>query len=368
MIRVFTICFFFVLMILKANAQEEKPFMQTDTVNVYQGTRIVGIPVVFYTPETSFGIGGGAQFLFGGLQNKYNYRLSDMVITAVYTAKNQLLIDARPQIHFFEGHFFLEGVFRFRIFPNSFWGIGNNTPDEALEYYNMQSTEIRALLLKRIPPDFNFGFEYLYQHHRMIEYDSEGELVKGEIPGSEGAIISAFTTAFTFDDRNSTFSARRGNYIQFKAGFSSRVLGATYSYNKYNFDWRKYFPVLENLSIGAQYYMEMTYGDVPFQTKGWLGGPERTRGYFRGRYIDDQFYAVQADIRWRFHKRWLLNGFVSGGEVAYRLPDLYKDLKYSYGGGIRFQLSKKSETLIRLDFGFGKPGNSGIYFGVNEAF
>ena len=31
-------------------------------------------------------------------------------------------------------------------------------------------------------------------------------------------------------------------------------------------------------------------------------------------------------------------------------------------------LVKSNPTLVRLDFGIGKDGQSGIYFGVNEAF
>ena len=362
------------LIFLVFNAQqltaqdEEVPFMQTDTLEVIKKTQIVGLPIMFYTPETAFGVGGGVQFIFQGLRNVFNSRLSDMVVTAVYTSKNQLLIDARPQIHIYDGEFYLEGIFRYKIFPNTFWGIGNRTIAEEYEQYNMESTEIHALLLKRIPPDLNFGFEYIFQNHKMLEFDPEGKLIHQDIPGSEGAIISSLTGAFTFDDRDNVYSAHKGNYFKLMAGFSSQVMGATYSYNKYRFDLRKYIPVASNLSLASQVYIEMTYGDIPFQTKAWLGGGERTRGYFRGRYIDNQFYALQTELRWRFAKRWILAGYISGGEVAEYLADIFGEVKPSYGGGLRFQLSKKSPTLVRLDFGIGTPGNSGIYFGVNEAF
>lgn len=357
------------LSLLSLKAQDkEKSFIQSDTLEVVKSTQIIGLPIAFYTPETSFGIGGGVQFLFNDKRNVFNSRLSDMMVTAVYTTKNQLLIDARPQIHILDGQFYLEGVFRFKLFPNSFWGIGNSTLDEDLESYNMQSTEIHALLLKRIPSTVNFGFEYIFQHHKMLEYDEDGQLITQAIIGSGGATISSLSAVFTFDDRNSVFSASKGNYFKMRAGFSSQVLGATHSYNKYNFDLRKYLPITSNLSLAVQYYTEMNFGDVPFQSMAWLGGGERTRGYFRGRYIDYQFYAAQAELRWKFAPRWIVAGFVSGGEVADMLSNLYDDVKYSYGGGIRFQISKKSPTLVRLDFGFGKPGNSGVYFGVNEAF
>lgn len=364
----FTIISVILLTAVTYAQDEELAFLQSDTLKVVKTTQIIGLPIMFYTPETSFGVGGGAQFLFNDLRNVFNSRLSDMVVTAVYTAKNQLLIDARPQFHIYDGQFYLEGIIRFKLFPNSFWGIGNNMPDDNLEAYNMQSTEVHALLLKRIPNTVNFGFEYTFQKHKMLEYAEDGQLIYQTIPGSEGSVISALAAVFTLDDRNSVFSATRGNFIKLKAGFCSQVLGGTHSYNKYAFDLRKYIPINSKIAIGGQYYMELSYGDVPFQAMPWLGGGERTRGYFRGRYIDKQFYAAQLELRWKFAKRWVLAGFVSGGEVADILSNMYEDIKYSYGGGIRFQISKKSPTLVRLDFGMGKPGNSGIYFGVNEAF
>jgi len=367
--RVLYIILSLIFMFSHLNGQDEdKSFIQSDTIKVVKSTQVIGLPIAFYTPETNFGIGGGAQFIFNDMRNVFNSRLSDMIITAVYTSKNQLLLDARPQIHIYDGEFFLDGIFRFKLFPNSFWGIGNATLDENLEAYNMQSTEVQVSILKRIPNTVNFGFEYMFQHHKMLEYDSTGILYNEDIPGSAGATISSLNSVFTFDDRDNIFSARSGNFVKLKAGFCSRVLGSTHSYNKYIFDIRKYIRIGSSLSIAAQYYMEMTHGDVPFQQMAWLGGGEKTRGYFRGRYIDHQFYAAQVELRWRFAQRWILAGFVSGGDVSYQVSQLYEDVKHSYGGGLRYQLSKKSRTLVRLDIGIGRSGNSGVYFGVNEAF
>ena len=41
---------------------------------------------------------------------------------------------------------------------------------------------------------------------------------------------------------------------------------------------------------------------------------------------------------------------------------------FGFGGGIRFQLVKDQDTLLRFDTGVGEDGNNGFYFGVNEAF
>jgi outer membrane protein assembly factor BamA len=286
----------------------------------------------------------------------------------IYTTEKQFILDVIPKIYFNFGNLFFDGSFKYKVFPNSFWGIGNNTPDENLERYNMRSVILKAALLQRLPPDLNFGFQYQYEHHTILELDSAGQLISEDIPGSSGATINGLSFIFNLDNRDNIFSTRSGNFMQLTAGFSAKGIGATHSYNKYIIDLRKYFSIKKKSSIATQIYYESTFGDVPFQTKALLGGGERMRGFFRGRYIDDHMYVVQAEYRNRFAKRWIVAAFGALGEVASLPREFMNDVKYSLGGGIRFQIIKANQTLLRLDFGYGKGGNSGVYFGVNEAF
>ncbi|UOQ75864.1 hypothetical protein MUN84_14635 [Hymenobacter sp. 5516J-16] len=57
------------------------------------------------------------------------------------------------------------------------------------------------------------------------------------------------------------------------------------------------------------------------------------------------------------------------GQVAPRLGDYtFDDMKYAGGGGIRFRFNRRDRLNIRLDYGVGSGGNSGIIFAVGEAF
>ena len=79
-------------------------------------------------------------------------------------------------------------------------------------------------------------------------------------------------------------------------------------------------------------------------------------------------YVFQAEYRLKVTNRVKIAGFALVGEVASLPGDYFNDLKPSFGGGVRFQITKKNPTLIRLDYGIGQGGQSGVYFGVNEAF
>lgn len=366
--RLLVILWLFSLGLDSTGQSRDAEFYRTDTLKIRKKVQIIALPVVFYTPETKFGFGAGLQTFFLTQTNIYNSRESNTMFDIIYTTEKQLIVDVIPKIYFNFGNLFLDGSFKYKVFPNSFWGIGNSTPNDNLERYNMRSVMLKISLLQRLPPDLNFGFQYQYEHHTMLEMDSAGQLISESIPGSTGATINGFSFVFNLDNRDNVFSARSGNFMQLTAGFSAKGIGATHSYNKYIIDLRKYFPLGKKSALATQINYESTYGDVPFQTKAYLGGGERMRGFFRGRYIEDHMYVVQAEYRNRFAQRWILAAFGAIGEVA-SLPKYFMDdVKYSVGGGIRYQIVKSNPTLLRLDVGFGKGGNSGFYFGVNEAF
>ncbi len=366
--KIILIVFLFILGLKSFGQQRGTEFYGTDTLKIKKKVQIIALPVVFYTPETQFGFGAGLQTFFLTQTNIYNSRESNTMFDIIYTTEKQFILDVIPKIYFNFGNLFFDGSFKYKVFPNSFWGIGNNTSDENLERYNMRSIMFKAAILQRLPPDLNFGFQYQYEKHTMLELDSAGQLIREDIPGSSGATINGISFVFNLDNRDNVYSTRSGNFMQLTAGFSSKVIGATYSYNKYIIDLRKYFPLGKKSAIASQIYLENTFGDSPFQTKAYLGGGERMRGFFRGRYIDNHMYVVQAEYRNHFSSRWIVAAFGALSEVASLPRYFFDDIKYSVGGGIRFQIVKSNPTLLRLDIGFGKGGNSGVYFGVNEAF
>jgi len=43
-------------------------------------------------------------------------------------------------------------------------------------------------------------------------------------------------------------------------------------------------------------------------------------------------------------------------------------VKLSVGAGLRFLFNKEEKVNLRMDIGIGQNGNTGIYFGLEEAF
>ncbi len=360
---------FLVPIFLVAQGRDEG-FVKTDTIGKQKKIKLIAIPIAFYTPETEFGVGGGGQLFLLNKTNQYNQRLSNILFSGIYTTAGQIMFSVTPQVYLGKGDYFIDADYLFEIYPNSFWGIGPETPEENEELYDQTTHKLKVSFLKRLPPDLNFGFTYNFANHQVTEVAEGGLLDSGTILGADRTVISGIGAEFNLDRRNSTSSPTDGELFEIGAHFSSEILGATHSFNKFTLDLRNYEPLGERSTLATQIYIENNYGDVPFQGMAFFGGSSSARGYFYGRFLDKNMFVVQAEYRYRLKPRWNLAAFGLVGSVAGDASDLLKfnSLKSGFGGGVRFKVLREQDTWLRLDIGSGKDGQSGIYFGVNEAF
>ncbi len=93
----------FILIILivslagKSMCQEDKEHLfQTDTLRASKQVQVLGLPVIFYTPETRFGAGGGLQLFFYNQRSEYNERVSNIFTSLIFTTEKQLIFNAIP--------------------------------------------------------------------------------------------------------------------------------------------------------------------------------------------------------------------------------------------------------------------------------
>jgi len=348
----------------------EEGFVKSDTIGKQKNIKLIAIPIAFYTPETQFGVGGGGQLFLLNNTNQYNQRLSNILFSGIYTTAGQIMFSVTPQVYLGKGDYFIDAEYMFEIYPNSFWGIGPETPEENLEEYNQTKHKIKMRFLKRLPPALNFGFTYNFANYQVTEREEGGLLDSGTILGFDRTVISGLGAEFNLDTRNDTSSPTNGQLLEIGAHFSSEILGATHSFNKFTRDLRNYAPIGSRGTLETQIYLEHNYGDVPFQGVAFFGGSSSARGYFYGRFLDKNMYVVQAEYRYRFKPRWSATAFGLIGSVAGDGADLlrFNSIKPGYGAGVRFKLLKDQGTWLRLDIGQGSDGQNGIYFGVNEAF
>ncbi len=363
---------FFLLNVQHADAQEDilpdSLLISTDSLRVKK-INFSGYPYVFYTPETQLAFGAGGIIVFYTKSDDPNLKPSKIGFGGFYSTNKQYKISANPALYFNENKLFIRTPISFGVFIDKFWGIGNDTQENGTEQYERET--IAASFILQSPP-------ILFSASRsglIIDYDKttitdkkENELIKNDsIVGNNGGELFGIGYDLTWDSRDNIFFPNKGGYQYFKliaySGFSD------YSFGFLELDVSRYMSFKEDHVFAFNFYMSAAFGTVPFYKLPALGGQNRMRGYFYGRYRDNFYATLQLEYRQYFSKRFGFVAFGGLGDVSSEFITYdFSNLKYSVGGGLRYLFNKKQKINLRMDIAIGKDGNTGIYFGLEEAF
>jgi outer membrane protein assembly factor BamA len=326
------------------------------------------LPVIFYTPETKWALGGGGMYYFQASRDKSIKRPCNISGIVIYSQRKQLSLELNPDFYFERGYH-VQARVSYSDFPDKFYGIGKATRQEAEEDYTSRNVKFSLEVLKEVYPALNAGFLYFYDEIKLVKTEEGGLLKAGRIPGSGGGRASGLGYFMTWDSRDSIFFATSGSYHQFSAAIFRKPLGSDFVFNRYYFDLRKYFPLSSDHTLAVQARFLFQTGMPPFWRLGLLGGQEIMRGYYTGRYRDKNMACFQVEYRW-VPVAWRLGVVAFGGfgDVAEKAANFRMgDFKISYGLGLRYVFSREQKLNIRLDLGFGQ-GTSGVYLTAAEAF
>jgi len=329
-------------------------------------------PVVLYAPEESGIFGGGGFLLFHPSHNDSLTRISNVQGSLYYTLKHQTITQPNYTIFTKRERFLFKGTFGFSLYPIYYYGVGNNTQtqNQQLISYDIITNDHTAFYKLRRFMYAGLGFRY----YRMwnVTGGSGGILEETKPPGYNGYIASGLTVATTYDSRNNVITTSKGLNISISQTFHGYAFGGNYNFMRTLIDARKFitlFPKTRKNVLAFQFYSQLTPGNVPFNELGLMGGNMIMRGYYTGRFRDKDLAAAQAEYRRQLTKRFGFVVFAGVGEVAPRVGDFnFYNTKASYGGGLRFRVSKKHNVNLRGDYGIDNRGQGLLYFAIGEAF
>jgi hemolysin activation/secretion protein len=150
--------------------------------------------------------------------------------------------------------------------------------------------------------------------------------------------------------------------------FATRAIGSEFDFTSLNMDLRRYGTLFDNIVVAAQLYGVFNMGVTPFFDAASIGGKYLMRGFYEGRYRDDNMLALQTECRLPLWWRFGIVAFAGFAQVADRIEDFrFDNFKFAFGGGFRFLWDTEQKLNIRLDIGFAE-GKSGLYVTIGEAF
>ncbi len=327
-------------------------------------------PVISRSVETDWSFGIILSKTFHLKLKDTTTRTSNMQAIALYSLKKQFVTALNGATYLPHEKFIFNYQISYSSFPDKFWGLGENAPDSNQESYSFKQYYVYLHLLRKLGNNFFAGGLFELQNVSDVDYMKGGLFEKQNVTGRNGYFISGFGGSLTYDNRKDAFAPNKGSFMQLYFDHFDKIFGSTYNYTNVVLDIRKYFRIHNEQVLALQAYSFNNFGDsIPLRSLANFGGANKMRGFYDGRYRDKNQLVFQAEYRIQLIKRVGVTFFGSFGDVGNKFFDYsFNNLKYSYGGGLRFAINKSEKLNIRLDYGIGQNNNDGFYLQLGEAF
>ena len=323
---------------------------------------IIGGP--HYSSTTKLGLGIVASGTYR-MRHDSLTQLSNVSIYGDATTTGFLLIGVKGNNIFPENKYRIDYDFYLYTFPSDFWGIGydNGNNNDNKSSYNRLETIVRIDWLARLCNNLYGGITTGFNWVKGSDF-TKPAMLNGE---PREVISTSAGLALTYDSRDFIPNAARGVYFNVRQRFFPRIFGNKHPFTRTAFIFDYYQRAWEGAIIAFDLHGEFNYGDVPWNMLASLGGSTRMRGYYEGRYRDKCLIETQLELRQHIWHRNGIAVWVGAGNVfpSFSRFDWGHTLP-NYGIGYRWEF--KNRVNLRLDYGFGKKGQSGFLFNINEAF
>lgn len=328
------------------------------------------VPVLFKTPETgiAYGISGSVSFKTSHKKDSLT-RTSVIQCIGFLTTRHQNVQAIDASIYFPKEDFILLVQIAHSYFPDKFWGLGNQTAEIKGERYVYEQEYFYPHIKRQIANHLFIGGQYEFQNVNHISYIPNGRFDTACFYGKEPYYVSGAGLSLSYDTRNLSFWPDKGMYLQSMFTDFRKELHSKYNVFKWITDLRCFKKLYKSHVLAMQLYNYATYGQTPLRELASFGGSNNMRGFYQGRYRDNNMLTFIAEYRLHLIGRFSACSFFGMGDVYNKYKDLSEKLiKYSYGGGLRFSLLEKEKLNIRLDYGYSSKFNKGLYFTVGECF
>lgn len=282
----------------------------------------------------------------------------------------------------FEGRFFFE-----RDPTERFFGTGNHSHEGNQSNYTTEQLYGEAILGLNLSEKLQVSMMERPRYVRIQEggFTSVPSIFnqfphqKGLNGGSE--VLSQWM--IQYDSRDSVDIPRSGQLGRLYYGVADRRFGSSISYNRFGGEFREFYSVGHRITFAGHIFNEYepAGGEIPFWSQARLGGDESIltdqetlRGYGTGRFIDNNLFVVNVEMRTRVwdknifgtHGILELAPFAEAGRVAHNLG--YNPFSEMHPvGGIGFRGIAEPFVVGFVDVGWGGEG-AAVFSGIDYPF
>ncbi|UIR55110.1 outer membrane protein assembly factor [Sphingobacterium sp. SRCM116780] len=331
------------------------------------------LPAFGYAQETGVEYGIASNYNFYLNKKDTSIRSSNILLMGTYTSKKQSNIKLQTDIWTSNNNYHIVSEIRYRNWPFNFYGIGMDTKKIDEDLISQKLFRAKVEVEKKIIPHYYTGVNIQYDYLQFRDKESGGIFDEASLIGKNGGQQLLIGISQLYDNRNNVSYTTKGYYARAKLAYAPKLwTKEDFEGGIFDTDLRGFFPLHQKVTLAAQAIYRATFGKtIPFYAYRDIGGDMMMRGYYIGRYKDKNYLASQAELRYRFHPRFGVTGFVGLGSVFSK--EYNARFVPSYGGGLRYFFSLEHNSNIRIDYAFGeqRPGEkrqSGFYLSLSEAF
>jgi outer membrane protein assembly factor BamA len=350
--------------------------MLSEDMDTTRKASFMPLPFLRYSQEVGMEFGVGA--LYSTYLDKADplNRSSNFATILSVSTKKQYNVTFKGDIWTKNNDYHIIADLRMRSTPFDFFGIGNQTLEASKDRVVQHQFRTGLDVEKNIFPFAYTGVSIGFERNTFRDVDAGGIIdTDPRVLDKTGGSAAYIGASQTYDTRNSNNYPTRGFFGRVTYQYAPEIFGKEdFSGSQIRLVLKNFWPLAKKLVLGVNGVFYTIQGnEVPFYVLPQLGNEDIMRGYYAGRYRDENLIAAQTELRYRFSNRFGVVVFAGGGRVFQNGDFSLKQFKPSVGGGMRYFFDPAKGLSVRADYGIGekRPNEarqSGFYLSLAEAF
>jgi hypothetical protein len=316
-----------------------------------------------YSSKYKLGLGAIANGVYSTNLKDSLLPLSNVSLSGSITTTGSYFLSIGGNNFFKGGSQRLNYELFFASLPTNFWGLGyyNAMKDANKSSYTLKNLEGHVEYTFEVLRNFYLGPHIGYTHIKGSNF-SNSNLINGK---HNIANYFNYGAVLNYDSRDFVYNPESGIYAL------AKQLNYVYNSSKPFFSTILQFNFYKSLGKGTIFasdvYSQFKYGDVPWLMLSSFDGINRMRGYYQGRFLDNNILTTQIEIRQHIWNVIGVVGWVGCGNIWGEYSNFgWNKTLPNFGLGIRIRVN--GGVNMRLDWGCGKNMQNGFVFSINEAF
>lgn len=334
------------------------------------------LPAFGYSQETGLELGIASLYSFYADRKDTLIRTSRLTGIATFTTKKQSNFILKSDIWTSKNSYHITSELRYKNFPFNFYGIGNSTLEINEDPITQKLFRFNAGIEKKLGKISFTGVSTAYESYRFTDKVNDGIFsTDPAIIDKNGGQVLFLGLTQIIDSRNSNTYTTRGTFVKLNYSYAPDFFGGNhFSGGLFKLDMRNFQSITKQTTIGFNVNFQSIGGShTPFYLLPQLGSDEIMRGYYAGRFRDQNLLALQSEIRLRLNPRFGVVAFAAAGNVYSDGQIKLIQFKPAIGAGFRYFYDIERGLSVRMDYAVGEKNRgetrqSGLYLSLGEAF